>query len=141
MSLQNHTPGPWRFEVNEKSKCLSLRGGRPKFDLTVIDFKRWGMGGAQPRLRDVENIMRPMSEFSVECKGREHHASWFKLVNHPDAILIESSPELLDSVESLFELLCESILHGMPVTESVAAARNTAAELLKRNGREGRPTT
>jgi hypothetical protein len=132
---QQHTPGPWRFEINEKSKTVNLCGGKPRYDLTVIDFKRWGMTNAQPRFRNADCLMQPVSDFAVESPGREHHADWFKVVNHPDARLIESSPELLDSVESLFELLCESITHGMPVTEQVASARNAAAELLRRNGR------
>lgn len=137
MSNQKHTPGPWRFEVNEKSKSLRLCGAR-HFDLTVMDFVRWGMGGAQPRFRaDADNlhIMRKVTEFAAPLEGREHHESWFKIINHPDSRLVESAPELLDSVETLFELLCESICHGMPVDEKVANARNTAAELLKRNGR------
>ena len=138
MSKQRHTPGPWRFEVNEKAKTVNLCGGRVRHDLTVIDFVRWGMSQCQPRFRDdVDdlNIMKKATEFTVPIEGREHHATWCKAINHPDALLIESAPDLLDSVETLFELLCESINHGMPINERVANARNSAAGLLKRNGR------
>jgi hypothetical protein len=128
------TPGRWRWEVNLKSRQIQLCGGKSPFDLTVVDFVRWGMGGAQPRFRDGKDLMQKASDFAVVAPGREHHESWFRLVDHPDARLMESAPELLDSVNVLFELLAESIAHGMPVTERVADARNKAAELLKRNG-------
>jgi hypothetical protein len=45
MSAQ-HTPGPWRWEFNAERKSVDLVGGRPMFDLTVMDFARWGMGNA-----------------------------------------------------------------------------------------------
>ena len=47
--MSNHTPGPWRWEVNMKSKSLHLVGGKPKFDLTIIEPTRWGMGSATHR--------------------------------------------------------------------------------------------
>ncbi len=46
MSAPTHTEGPWRWELSMQSKRLHLVGGRPQFDLTVMDFTRWGMGGA-----------------------------------------------------------------------------------------------
>lgn len=138
MKQQKHTPGPWRFEVNEKAKTVDLCGGRVRHDLTVIDFVRWGMGGAQPRFRDdVDdlNIMCQVTAFTTPAEGREHHAGWFKIIDHPDARLIESAPELLDSVETLLGLLCEYIRNGTLAIGKVANAHNTAAELLMRNGR------
>ena len=132
-----HTPGPWRFEVNEKSKSLHLCGAR-HFDLTVMDFVRWGMGGAQPRFRDdVDNlnIMRKVTEFTAPLEGREHHSSWFKVIDHPDARLMESAPELLDAMSTLMVLLYETIDPRQPAKPEVAEAMKIAAELLKRNGR------
>jgi len=46
------TSGPWRWEFNAKSKNVHLVGGRPQYDLTVLDFARWGMSNATIRLRD-----------------------------------------------------------------------------------------
>ncbi|HEX5362379.1 MAG TPA: hypothetical protein VFW49_15035 [Fluviicoccus sp.] len=88
----SHTPGPWRWEFNEKHKTVSIVGGVPKFDLTVMDFERWGMGGAVPRFRDTAhdgmNVMHRLCDrpdWIAPVKGREHHASWFANVIHPDA--------------------------------------------------------
>ena len=52
--MSTHTPGPWRWEVNMKSKSLHLVGGKPQFDLTIIEPTRWGMGSAT--LMDMQLI-------------------------------------------------------------------------------------
>lgn len=33
-----HTAGPWRWEFNPSTKGVQLCGGRPQFDLTVMDY-------------------------------------------------------------------------------------------------------
>ena len=97
-----HTEGPWRWEINAKSKSLHLVGGKPQFDLTVLDFARWGTHGATMRLRDTAhdgmNIMHRLNErqdWINPFPGREHHASWCAAVVHPDARLIEAAPIML----------------------------------------------
>jgi len=102
------TPGPWRWELNPGGKRLSLLGGVPQYDLTVMDFERWGMNGATMRLRDTAhdgwNIMYRVHErddWHGPQKGREHHADWHQLVMHPDAALIEASPNLYAALERL----------------------------------------
>lgn len=87
-----HTKEPWRWEFNEKHKTVSIVGGVPKFDLTVMDFERWGMGGAVPRFRDTAhdgmNVMHRLcdrKDWFAPYAGREHHASWNANVIHPDA--------------------------------------------------------
>lgn len=97
MSDWKFTPGPWQWDVSLTSKRAKLMGGTVRYDLLVLDFIRWGMGGAKPRFRtgpDNMNVMRPVEDFAVVAPGREHHADWFRLVNHPDAKLIESAPDL-----------------------------------------------
>lgn len=97
------TPGPWRWEINMKSRSLHLVSGlRPKYDLTIIDFDRWGMNGATMSLRDTAhdgmNIMHKLHErpdWIAPFAGRAHHAHWCANVIHPDARLMAAAPKLL----------------------------------------------
>ena len=83
------TAAPWRFEVNRKSNMTELCGGKPRFDKTVIDLKRWGMSSADLRFRDENGNMVPASKLCKAIPGREHHASWCATIAHPDAVGIE----------------------------------------------------
>ena len=87
------SPGPWRWELNVKNKSVSLVGGKPTFDKTVMGFERWGMGRAAPNFNDAVasgeyNIMERVEKYGAAVPGREHHADWFKDVAHPDAQFI-----------------------------------------------------
>ncbi len=94
------TPGPWRWEVNLKGRTVQLCGGlRPKYDLTVMGFARWGMGSAAPRFIDARNIMHRCETMAVTVPGREHHADWFRTIDHPDARLIAAAPDLAEALE------------------------------------------
>lgn len=112
-----HTPGPWRWEFNADSKTLQLCGGMPKFDKTVMDFARWGMGGASPRFNgkpagdDHDILFRPSErqDWTVPFPGREHHASWLMDITHPDAQLIASAPDLAKRVHELEEELAKHV--------------------------------
>jgi len=96
------TPGPWRWELNEKHKDISLSGGVPAFDLMVMSFVRYGMNDAAPtfsrRFESDSNEMVRADQFAKEVKGREHHSIWFKTINHPDANLIAAAPDLLQAL-------------------------------------------
>ncbi len=111
--MTDHTDGPWRWELNLKFKQLRLCGGRPRYDLTVMDFVRWGMGGAAPRLRRMSepmlNIMTKVQEFARIVAGREHHAEWFQDVDHPDMRLIAAAPDLLGACEKMKEVALEQM--------------------------------
>ncbi|OBU86696.1 hypothetical protein MY55_07610 [Chromobacterium subtsugae] len=110
-----HTPGPWRWEFNGKSKSIQLVGGRPQFDKTVMDFERWGMSGACPRFNekisgDELNIMTRVSDrndWIAPFEGRVHHVDWCADVVHPDARLIAAAPVLLAALEAV----CDSFQH------------------------------
>lgn len=103
-----HTPGPWRWEFNQKSKSIALVGGVPRFDLTVMDFERWGMNGAIPRMRDTAtdgmNIMHKVCDrpdWIQAFPGREHHADWCAGLTQPDLRLIAAAPDLLAALIAL----------------------------------------
>lgn len=99
------TPGPWRWELNLKSKKIELCGGVPRYDLSVMRFVRWGMTGAAPQVMQASprgmNIMHHVKEFACKALGREHHADWFQTIDHPDMRLIEAAPDLLQACRKL----------------------------------------
>jgi len=103
MMSDKHTPGPWRWEFNEKHKQLTLVGGRPKYDLTIMEFCRWGMWGAGVSMRDTSpdadgfNLMHKVHErpdWISAFPGREHHKSWCAGIDQPDMRLMQLAPDL-----------------------------------------------
>lgn len=133
------TPGPWRWEVNMHGKEISLRGGVPRYDLTVMDFVRYGMNSAAPRFLDAGSncrsmILRRAEEFSTVVPGREHHEDWFRALSHPDAHLIAASPTMYDVLAEVDAYLSDnpqnyvgsgSILH-QKIRDAIKAALGKA---------------
>lgn len=116
MSAAPHTAGPWRWEFNRKHKVLHLVGGKPTYDLTIMDFDRWGMGGAIATLRDTAhdgmNIMHRLcdrNDWIAPFEGRTHHADWCADVIHPDMRLMAAAPDLLAALIGLRQSFKEYI--------------------------------
>jgi hypothetical protein len=123
------TPGPWRWELNKKSKHLNLcgHGECGPYDFTIMDFERWGMGGAVPRFRDENDLMVKANELGINHKGREHHSSWFQDINHPDAQLIAAAPDLLEALE---DLMNHYETNGQLLSWDVSIARKAISKAL-----------
>lgn len=124
--MSKHTPGPWRWEFNREHKVLHLVGGRPQYDLTIMDFDRWGMSRAIATLRDPDedgmNIMHRLCDrpdWIAPFPGRDHHAKWCADVTHPDMRLMASAPELLDALLEARTYVPE---HHGPVNARINAA-------------------
>ncbi len=127
--MSGFTPGPWRWEVNHKSKQVQLCGGAcPKYDLTVMDFARWGMGGAAPRFSDERGIMHRSDGLTVTVAGREHHAAWFQDIRHSDARLIATAPELLEALQEMYDSACTNA-SSTPSKAAFLKARVTLAKV------------
>lgn len=87
------TPGPWMWNLCLSSKRIVLEARIRTFEI-IIDFTRWGMGGARPRFRKSLNgdgshvIMADAEEFAEIVPGRKHHSHWYQTINQPDANFI-----------------------------------------------------
>jgi hypothetical protein len=87
-----HSALPWRWEVNRAHHHVTICGGSPRYDATVMDFVRWGMSGAAPRFMTSPSVepfrggdMQRCDEMAVPFKGAEHHADWKATIENPDA--------------------------------------------------------
>lgn len=122
--MSKYTPGPWKWIVNPHSKrvCLQSFGGKRD---EVLTFKRWGTQGAQPWfVRD--GLFRDIMEFFKIVRGREHHADWYGTIEHPDAQLIETAPELLEICKEMLSALDGSTAQVMATAARMQAIVNKA---------------
>ena len=130
-----HTPGPWRWEFNAEHKRLHLVGGRPQYDLSIMDFDRWGMGGAVATLRDTSedgmNIMHRLCDrpdWIAPFPGRAHHARWCSDVTHPDMRLIAAAPDLLEALEDCVAVMDRELAGLKVIQPELSAARAAIAK-------------
>jgi hypothetical protein len=105
------TSGPWCWWGNVTTREISL-ATVDRGKTFVLDFVRWGMRGAQPRVR-VDHIMRPASDLVVK---QVPYRGDIESIDHPDAIAIAAAPadvafllrvakaagELIEAVENAF---------------------------------------
>lgn len=138
--MSAHTPGPWRWEFNAEHRRVHLVGGRPRFDLTIMDFERWGMNGATMRLRDTAHDgmqllyrVHEREDWIAPEKGREHHKSWHQLVTHPDARLIAAAPDMLEALRKAVVLLAGACVHS-PELEPHETYEAVSAAIAKATG-------
>ncbi len=123
MSENNTTPGPWRWEVSKAGKHVKLVGGKRTYDSYVMDFVRWGTQGAKPRF-NTDGLMFDADKSIVPFPNRDHHFDWCASINHPDAKLIEATPDLFESlqftvskIDQVIEFLQGYILPDRAITD------------------------
>jgi hypothetical protein len=129
-----HTPGPWRWEINEQSKRLHLVGGKPQFDLTIILPTRWGTGSATLLVRDTAHdgmsLMHKLHQrrdWISPLPGRKHHADWCAGVDHPDMRLIEAAPVMLEALRKAAVTLAGACVHFPGLKADAAYAEVASA--------------
>jgi hypothetical protein len=130
-----HTPGPWRWEINRKHKSINLCGGLPAgtFDKTVLGFERYGMNGAAPVFHNWTEDgwggkPNRAFELAVEKVGREHHADWFALIDHPNAHLIAAAPDLFEACRCALGQLTGNMDGDMDIGDPVELLRAAIAK-------------
>ena len=108
------TKGPWRWNLNPRSKTLYLESrGCGHGSECVMDFVRWGMGGATPRFRTLDDcgLMDRAQKWARDVPGREHHAPWYQALDHPDANALAecrtAAPTLARALQDAEALLAE----------------------------------
>lgn len=115
--LDGTMPGPWRWEVSLASKIVKLCGGNPhkgfgKYDLTVMEFVRWGMSRAAPVFwggsLNGRDDPRRADVLAVPVAGREHHERWFRDIDHPDARIMAAAPNLARTALALHQQLADA---------------------------------
>lgn len=107
--MTGHTPGPWEWFGNVDSKTIylaSVHGGRRY----VMKFERYGMQGAKPVFNSENGMIGAdhLVSFEVcpEATSREDERVYrgdIRGINHADARLIATSPELLKMLEESVE--------------------------------------
>ena len=139
------TPGPRRFEVNRKRKAVELSGGSPRFDKSIMTFARYGMDRAAPvfwfwqKGENWSEKPKRADELAVAVPGREHHADWFAVIDHPDARFLETNPaDVVEIIERLERAEAENAklreaLHALSMPKDIQGNK-ARIELAKRWG-------
>lgn len=102
-------PGPWMWKGNLSAQSICLMSRRGWGD-TVMDFRRWGMSGAQPAF-NIDGLLyrafQGKDGKSLMVAPESWNAWNIRGIDHPDAIAIAAAPQdvqtLLDIIDTLRE--------------------------------------
>lgn len=98
-------PAPWRWRGNVDNHTIRLSAPNSRPESTVIDFVRWGMQQALPRL-NVRGLMHRADEFAVfevypEATSRNHPRVYRGDIiglRHPDADFMAHARQDIDDL-------------------------------------------
>ena len=117
-------PEVWTWDINLDSKHVKLRTVNPVCGNIIMDFVRYGMGMAAPRF-NVNGIMHRADELTAVVPGREHHKSWFRTIDHPQARLISQAPTM---EYALKQIIAQCEFTWAPCTRFVERIKAMAEE-------------
>lgn len=122
MSAPKWTLGPWVWQANSRGE---LRLATPdRGNLTVMDFVRHGTQGAQPRFA-VTGDDEPRGRRGGIMRKASDLLDWPYFdgyLGHPDALLIQSAPDLAKACEAAIEHMEWSTPQGKEAYDALQAA-------------------
>lgn len=113
--MSRYTEGPWSWFGSADFQQLYL-GTMDRGRVIVMDFDRWGMRRAQPRFQVDSRMVQAKELLRFEVgdpsvlgiTDAKEHPSIYRYdvrdIDHPDARLIVSAPELLQALELVLPL-------------------------------------
>lgn len=131
MSEPRFTPGPWEWTFRSNNSVMLQTPDRGK--LVVMDFARKGMNRAEPRFAVMDDDMPRGRRGGIlygahELYDKCHRKGSF----HPDACLMEASPDLYTALQSLADWF--GLGHGVS-RNNLDQYEHLAAEFYRETGR------
>lgn len=113
------TPGPWMWDMrtaHHTCQLVTAHSGQ----YYVMQFSRWGMQDACPEFQQFKRYSGPVTErgglgmvradkMAKSYPGKEHHKGFDDYIDHPDAVFIAESRELVtELIEAVTTLRAEN---------------------------------
>ena len=125
------TPGPWMWDMRTAHRMCQLVTAHSG-QYYVMQFSRWGMQDACPEFQRFKRYSGPVNErgslgmiradkMAKSYPGREHHKGFDDYIDHPDAVFIAESRQLVTDLIAALEAQAAQLA-------AVTAERHAATE-------------